>query len=105
MPAAVYSTRGCVACDALAGPFPQRGLRHRRLFGFRDLIVSVDCTDHVSASWWNWKALSPFRRLRRLQAGAKHTGTGRPSPARPGAAVTFSIAFGLLLSNVARTDE
>src|SRR5439155_6749833 len=32
-------------------------------FGFRDLIASVDCTDHVSASGWNSEALVPFRRL------------------------------------------
>lgn len=34
-----------------------------RLFGFRDLIVSIDATDHVTASGWRAESLAPFRRL------------------------------------------
>lgn len=43
--------------------FPQFIWTRSRIFGFRDMIVSIDCTDHVAASGWSRNSLEPFRAL------------------------------------------
>lgn len=43
--------------------FPEFIWTSSRLFGFRDLIVAIDGTDHVTASGWRAESLGPFRRL------------------------------------------
>jgi hypothetical protein len=43
--------------------FPEFIWTRSRFFGFRDLIVSIDGTDHVSATGWHSEALTAFRDL------------------------------------------
>ena len=43
--------------------FPEFIWTRGRFFGFRDLVVSIDGTDHVTASGWRAESLGPFRSL------------------------------------------
>jgi hypothetical protein len=43
--------------------FPEFIWTRSRLFGFNDLVVSIDGTDHVSASARSLKSIEPFRQL------------------------------------------
>jgi hypothetical protein len=54
--------------ERIVSGFPRLGFAEfiwtrSRFFGFRDLIVSIDGTDHVSASGWRSESLMPFRNL------------------------------------------
>ncbi len=43
--------------------FPEFIWTRSRLFGFQDLVVSIDATDHVSASARSLEAIRPFRQI------------------------------------------
>jgi len=61
-----YAHPPCV--QRIVSELPMLGLpefiwTRSRLFGFRDLLVSIDGTSHVTASGWRAGSLTPFRSL------------------------------------------
>ena len=64
----IYGYAGSSCVERIIGAIPALGFTEfvwtgARLFGFRDLIVSIDSTNHVSASGCSLETLAPFRQL------------------------------------------